>query len=144
MPGIGGQGSRTTEDGGQERITVRKRSTKTAALYREWGPIRRAWLEAEPVCCLCGGWACDVHEILAGSHRRKAFVERACWLRCCRRCHGEVQGKSLSWQLALKFLSDPEGFNLTAFHQAWGRPATAVSPAEVLVDVQNELIRRRQ
>lgn len=121
---------------------MRSRSSKQAELYRAWKPVRLDFLWERPVCCECGGAACDVHEILAGSNRQRAFTERCCWLRVCRECHDKIQGVSIVYQLALKLLSDPDGFDLVKFHEVWGRPATAITPAEVLDAVRTMLIRK--
>lgn len=122
---------------------MKSRGTKTAALYRTWTPIRQAWLREEPTCCLCGGPACDVHELLAGAHRLRAFVERCCWLRVCRSCHDLLQHMPKHDQLALKLVTDPQNFDLLRFHEAWGRPPTAITAAEVLSAVRELLIRRQ-
>jgi len=119
---------------------MKKRSSKWAAVCLEWNPKRRAFLEEHLYCAECGGCATDCHEILAGAHRNKAFVERACWLRLCRRCHNKLQGTDLIYQLALKLLSDPSGFDLVKFHEVWGRPTTAITPAEVLEQIKRTLI----
>lgn len=83
----------------------------------------------------CTGTACDVHEILAGSLRMAAFVERCCWLRTCRWCHDELQGMGKAQQMAYKLLSDPEFFMLEKVCRVWGRPITAIDPYEVLTHV---------
>lgn len=121
---------------------MKRRSSKQAALYREWTPIRLDWLWANPVCCRCGGAACDVHEILAGSHRMNAFVERCCWLRVCRLCHDVLQGTPIVEQMALKLLTDPEGYDLGRTLEVWGRAPTAITPGEVLDEVRKLLIWR--
>lgn len=91
-------------------------------------------------CAYCGGLPNDCHEILAGAIRHKSYHERACWLRVCRLpCHGIVQSADIPWQLALKLLNDPEGFDLVKFHEAWGRPPTAVTVDDVLYALQEHL-----
>ena len=120
---------------------MRRRSNKTAAIYREWVPVRVAFVESGP-CCLCGGTAHDCHEILAGSHRTAAFKERCCWLRTCRLCHPDLQGTPIVCQLGLKLLSDPEGYDLGRTLEVWGRAPTAITPGEVLDEVRQLLIWR--
>jgi hypothetical protein len=94
-------------------------------------------------CCLGGGAADDVHEIIGGSaHRMKAFVERCCWLRVSRAKHDELQNMPKDRQLALKLLTDPEHFDLEQFHKVWGRPPTAITAAEVLEALRQLLIER--
>ena len=120
---------------------MRSRSKKTAAIYRQWAAPRREFVESG-YCCLCGGSAVDCHEILAGAHRMRAFVERCCWLRTCRLCHDKLQTTPTIRQLALKLLSDPECFDLALFHVVWSRPTTAITPAEVLESLRQLLIER--
>lgn len=103
---------------------------------------RRAFVLNGP-CAVCGGRPTDCHEILAGSNRHKSYHERACWLRVCREpCHRIVQGAGIDWQLALKLLNDPKGFNLVKFHEAWDRPPTAMTAEDVLAALQRHLIER--
>lgn len=121
---------------------MRRRGSKTAAIYREWTPIRLAFLRENPRCCVCGGMACDVHEILAGSHRMAAFTERCCWLRTCRTCHDWLQGIGKPEQLALKLLSDPSYYDREKVCEIWGRPPTAITAGEVLEELRSLLIER--
>ncbi len=94
-------------------------------------------------CALCGGRPTDCHEILAGAIRHKSYHERACWLRVCRLCHDIVQGAPMPWQLALKLLNDPKGFDLVKFCEAWGREPGAVTEKDVLWSLQLHLIKTR-
>ena len=94
-------------------------------------------------CAVCGGRPSDCHEILAGSNRHKSFKERCCWLRVCREpCHSNVQGAFIPWQLALKLLNDPKGFDLEKFCETWGRPPSAVTAEDVLAALRLHLIGR--
>lgn len=103
---------------------------------------RREFVLGGP-CAYCGGRSTDCHEILAGAIRHKSYHERACWLRLCREpCHPIVQGSEIPWQLALKLLNDPEGFDLKKFNEAWGRPPTAVTAGDVLAALRLHLIER--
>lgn len=96
-------------------------------------------------CANCGGRPTDCHEILAGSNRHKSYHERACWLRVCREpCHGVVQSADVPWQLALKLLNDPEGFDLKKFCEAWGRPPSAVATKDVFYALQVHLIEQHE
>lgn len=123
---------------------MRHQSKTQAALYREFGPVREAYLEEMGRCAKCwlsfGDLAC--HEILAGCHRRNAFKARCCWLALCVRCHSELQSTDICFQLAYKLLSDPRGFDLPEFHKVWGRPETAITPAEVLESTRLLLMQR--
>ena len=103
---------------------------------------RRDFVVSHP-CCVCGGLATDCHEILAGANRHASVKERACWLAVCRPCHDEIQGTEPEYQLAYKLLSDPEGFSLLKFCEAWRRPFTAVSAALLVSYVQTILLERR-
>lgn len=113
------------------------------AIYREWATPRRDFID-DGCCCLGGGRADDVHEIICGSaHRMNAFVERCCWLRVSRLRHDELQNMPIVDQLAIKLLTDPAGFDLGKFHQVWGRPVTAITADEVLEALRRELIARQ-
>ena len=118
---------------------MKRRSSKTKELADKFRYRRREFVLGG-TCAGCGGRPVDCHEILAGSHRHNAYGERACWLRLCRPCHESLQGTSYVSQLALKLLNDPSGFDLLKFHEAWGRPETAITPAEVLEAVRDELM----
>lgn len=122
---------------------MRRVSKRTLAAYAEHGPARKQFLTECPECAECGGQACDVHEILAGADRHKAFKERCCWLALCRRCHDELQGTDKIRQLALKLLQDPGHFDLISFHRIWCRPVTAITAAEVLEALRQVLYDRK-
>lgn len=92
-------------------------------------------------CVVCGGAATDCHEILAGSHRHKAFVEPACWLAVCRLCHDQIQGSPVPRQLAYKLLYDPFHFDMAAFEAAWGR---AVEWSDVVSNLHQLLTSERR
>lgn len=106
---------------------------------REWAS-RRADFLVRGSCAVCGFPPHDVHEILAGANRQAAFKERATWLRVCRPCHDAIQGVGVSYQLAMKFISDPAGFNIPAFCKAWNRPVSAVDTEDVLKYVRTLLV----
>jgi hypothetical protein len=119
---------------------LKRRSAKTAGIYKQWVPRRTDWL-FEGGCCLCGGAGQDVHEIIGGTaYRMKAFVEPCCWLRVCREHHDQLQYMAKVDQLALKLLTDPQNFDLDRFHSVWGKPTTAITPAEVLYAVRRRLL----
>lgn len=109
---------------------MKYRSKKTEALYREWEPARILYLDTFP-CAVCGGPPSEIHEILAGTFRLRAFVEPACWLAVCRTCHNMVQGLKIPNQLALKLIADPATFDLVKFHKVWDRPLTAVTLRDI-------------
>jgi hypothetical protein len=98
---------------------MKRRSAKTAALYREWTPIRLDFLaEFNHQCCNCGGYGASVHEILNGPYRMRAFVVRATWLPLCGVCNCDIFTDKKQWplekQLALKSLVDPQSHDLAA------------------------------
>ena len=102
---------------------------------------RRLDYVATHSCCLGGGSADDVHEIIGGTaHRMRALVEPCCWLPVSRARHGELQYIPKVKQLALKLLCDPANFDLQKVHEVWGRPSTAISAAEVLEAARQILI----
>jgi hypothetical protein len=96
---------------------MKHRSNKTAAIYRQWTPVRNQFLFEYPNCAFCGErGGCSVHEILSGTgYRMLAFVSRACWLPACWDCNSNKATDRKLWpvekQLALKLLIDPLGFD---------------------------------
>lgn len=102
---------------------MKYRSSKTAAICRIWNPIREQYALDMKRCAVCQCWGVrlDVHEILAGAYRHRAFVEPACWLALCRQCHDKLQSTSITSQLAYKLLADPEHYDLAKFAEAWDR-----------------------
>lgn len=123
---------------------MRRVSAKTAALRREWGPIRKAYA-ASHSCARCGRTDTEVHEILRGVYRQHAYTERAAWLAVCRDCHQEFDEEywTVPKQLVLKLWQDPDGFSLATINYILTRQclrnAEPVSGAEVL-DAVVELI----
>lgn len=97
-----------------KRSKLRPISTKKAAMNRKWGPVRLAF-RREMTCCICGTPNPDsVHEIVGGSFRDAAFVDRRYWLAVCVfRCHGVVQYMNKFEQLALKKQHDPAFYDPT-------------------------------
>lgn len=99
-----------------KRSPLRRQSLKRAALMREAGPAREAYLEQFPLCMVpwCGNRSVDVHEILRGCYREVALSERAALLALCRACHDQF-GSAAKWpvarQCALKLLVTPDEFD---------------------------------
>lgn len=121
---------------------MKPRSRKQAATYREYGPVRNAFLsEHNYRCSNCGRGGASVHEICNGPNRMRAFGRREAWLALCWTCNsGEFTNKQLwpySRQLWLKLTSDPEYFNLDVINEILApkgcdNPPQVVSAADVL------------
>ena len=93
-------------------------------------------------CWLCGArqkhtWhGLDIHHIVRGARRARARGHRAALIRACRYCHtSRLDGMSIVRQLALKWLWDPEGYDLWAVNRLRGRADDAVTQDEVLTEV---------
>lgn len=98
---------------------MRRRSNKTAALYRAHDVERRQFEADFPNCMFCGRYGgVSVHEIFAGSYRLLAFKVRACWLSLCSdcNCNRATDHAEFPWerQLAIKLELDPNGFDMAA------------------------------
>ena len=111
---------------------MRRLSKKRAKRDRENIPFLKAYRGLFLQCQNgCGRIAVEIHEIAAGSHREKSRRSRACILNLCNTCHLRLQGLAYDYQLAVKLLADPEGFNLEEFCSVIGRADTAVTLADV-------------
>jgi hypothetical protein len=97
---------------------MRFQSKKQAAIYREWSPKRKLYLEDNRRCMVCANYSTEVHEIFSGPLRMKAFVEIAAWLAVCTYCNQNPLTDRVEYpierQLAIKLLNDPKNFDLTA------------------------------
>lgn len=120
---------------------MRSRSNKWDRIVREWGPVRRSYVEDHPTCPVTRQPSIECHEIAAGSHRATAFKERCAWLAVSREGHDAIQGRPYAEQLAYKLLQDPEGFDREWFcTEVLGRAGTAVTADEVLEELRTILI----
>jgi hypothetical protein len=118
---------------------------------------RVAWDESQCYCYLCGysaasGRGLDTHHIASGAGRQKSLNVLASLLRLCtgfapigrlreaNDCHARLQGiPELAVPLALKFIADPEHYDLKLVNVLRGRSPGAVTQAEV--DAVADLIR---
>ena len=111
---------------------MRFQSKKQAAIYREWSPKRRLWLQAFPQCFICGYSSTEVHEIFNGPLRMKAFVVQAAWLAVCTDCNqNELTNKKaypIERQLAYKLHHDHWSFDLAKCREI-------IAPRQIDLDV---------
>ena len=72
-------------------------------------------------CPICGANGLVLHHMVAGPNRWRALKERAAWLGICNVCNtGDVEDETkwpLARQCALKFLQDPEFFDLATINR---------------------------
>lgn len=97
---------------------MRFQSKKQAAIYREWGPIRRQYLLDNRRCMICANYSTEVHEIFSGPLRMRSFIEIAAWLALCTDCNQnkvtDRKAYPIERQLAIKLLHDAINFDLDA------------------------------
>jgi len=78
---------------------------------------RKGWTDRNWYCWRCGSTHnIQTHHILRGIFRANANVGLACLLRLCERCHnGKIHEQPKYWtltkQLAIKYLHDPEHYD---------------------------------
>lgn len=111
---------------------MRFQSKKQAAIYRQWSPKRRYWLQGFSHCFVCGYTSTEVHEIFNGPLRMKAFVEPAAWLAVCTDCNqNRLTDKKefpIERQLGLKLYNDPGHFDLAKCREI-------IAPRQIDVDL---------
>ena len=94
-------------------------------------------------CWLCGVKAIntwpptlETHDIARGQNRDKAKSERCNLVRACQRCHqGRLDGMPVARQLAIKLLSDPDGYDLVRVNRLRNRADSAITDGEVLMEI---------
>ncbi len=101
-----------------KRSRIKPKSDKRKALDAKWLPIRKQYASVR-LCPITHTQAIEVHEIHGGSDRWKTYREPCMWLAVSRTGHDEIQGWKKSKQLALKFLTDYENFDLDKFNSLY-------------------------
>jgi hypothetical protein len=101
-----------------KRSRLKPKSAKRKAWDKEWGPKRKAYAQAR-ICPITHAQATDVHEIHGGKDRWQTYREPCMWLAVSRAGHDEIQGWKKSKQLAVKFLTDYDNFDLDRFNQIY-------------------------
>jgi hypothetical protein len=90
------------EEANMKRTPLRRVSKKRAALMREVGPERKAFLEEIGVCMVCRqNPPQDCHEIASGSAREDCLTEWDLIAVVCRKCHDKIQHWKPAKQIAL-------------------------------------------
>lgn len=84
-----------------------------------------------------GKFRLETHEIARGPARSKSLLKPAAWVRFCNACHADVG--SVTHQLAIKCLHDPENYNREAVNLLRNRQPYAITEAEVDAEVENIL-----
>ena len=89
-------------------------------------------------CFLCGTkkentWpGLEIHHIVRGAGRKAAREERCVLIRTCQRCHQErLDGMDVVTQLAIKLITDPEGYARKAVNLLRRRAPEAITEDEV-------------
>lgn len=98
---------------------------------------RTQWGQQFDRCFVCGRHESELpwtglqtHEIARGQHRNKGVRSPACWLRVCVACHENGLG-TITEQLALKKLHDPENYDRVAVNMARNGQPEAITEEEV-------------
>jgi hypothetical protein len=106
-----------------KRSRLRKVNPDTARENAALAPVRRAFVEENPICMVCGGASQCVHEISSGGGRFLGKKEPATWLSTCSHCNCEKmtdKGKyPVKRQLAIKMVMDPKNFDLEKFNRCY-------------------------
>jgi len=85
-----------------KRSPLRKRSKKREILDAEYYERRRVFLELNPYCKLCGGFATDVHHV---KRRGKHYLDMTSWLPCCRADHQKIESNG-KWAREMGYIQD--------------------------------------
>jgi hypothetical protein len=114
-------------------------------------PARRAFLEEFGYrCAVCGISDCftvNVHEIVGGPNRMRAFGRREAWLPACNVCNGGVLTDKTLWpfaaQLVLKLEIDPQYFSLAVINELFAPKDHPNPPQRITAeDILNEIVKR--
>ena len=112
---------------------MRGKGKKTLAAEAEFGPQRREFVETNS-CMVCGGAACDCHEIARGPARSQAYKNPRLWMSLCRTDH-EDMGCLRTWplakQVACKIVYEMRK-TVWDLNEARGRAQTDVTVEDVL------------
>jgi hypothetical protein len=116
---------------------MKRRTPKTAALYRAAEKVRQRLRDEIHCCDRCGGLNFDLHEIVRCNLRKYVAGEPALILALCSPgCHQEAGEWSEVRQLALLLITRPHYFNL----QTYNRWAVArVTPEDVEAEIDGLL-----
>lgn len=107
-------------------------SNKRQRRNRETKPARDAYRAENPWCqWCCNADATELHEIARGPSRDKSLSERAAWLHLCRQCHQVIALIPVDGQLAIKRISDPDGYDRVTVNRLRGREDEAINDDEV-------------
>lgn len=121
---------------------MRRRSVKTAKLYKENKSARMAFVFEHGSCWICGSvTGLCVDEICMGPNRLRAFPHREAWLCTCSLCNCNVTTDTGRWtlahKLALKLEYDAAYFSIEAINRIMAPeghpdPPQRVTAADVL------------
>lgn len=95
-------------------------------------PDRDEYRAQFSICQWCSDkQASELHEISRGAGRGSSLGVRAAWLHLCHDCHEEMGRLSVPAQLAIKAISDPEGYDRVAVNRLRGRADDSISEQDV-------------
>lgn len=118
-----------------KRNGLRRVSKKRAKLNREAWKEREEFRKLFPLCCWCGVRDPANHtidEIVRGSSRGLAIVDRRAWLPACYDCNSVIlTGMTIEHKLAIKLCIDPEYFDLQFINRIRGRAPGSITLADV-------------
>lgn len=84
-----------------------------------------------PWCQWCQEMATQLHEISRGAAREASLGVRAALLNLCAACHRIMDWLEVAGQLAIKKLSDPDGYDREVVNVLRGRARNAITESEV-------------
>ncbi len=101
--------------------SLKGQSAKMRALVQQNREWREAFKHEMYRCMACTAIRdLEVHEMLRGKNRLRAYVKRECCLALCGSCHPVVQDWPLAKQLWLKVVGDPLWFCLDTIREVYG------------------------
>lgn len=105
-------------------------SSKTRKIVRYETQLLDVYRKLHWRCENCGRkQATDIHELFSAGRRHVARQHRSCILHLCRTCHEKLQHAPKALQLAIKLVSDPQGFDLLEFNRLY--PGMPVSMKDI-------------
>lgn len=109
---------------------------KRAAAERAAAPERKAFKEIFPLCMVCGeNLSIDVHEIVRGTSRCMAVLDRRTWLAVCRPCHellDDYEKFPVALQYVIKAIWDAEYFDRVGLNTLRDRAVNAIDEADMV------------
>ena len=99
-------------------------------------PWRKAWLDRQSGCDICGAMPHLIHEISRGDSREASLTEPACIMALCTHCHDMIHDEPKEWpvlrQLAWLACHRPYDLDLETFSRIYGKTVNFLDLLEYL------------